>query len=428
MRLAGGEPVLLQGHEEDDFLPSEAEIAQQLEAGAAGVILNSPCNPTGTVWPEERVAGLIELCKKHDAWILSDEIYAQILYDGATHVSPAQLPGGRERTVVLNGFSKAFSMTGWRIGYLAAPEELTHSVIRAQSQMIGNPCTPSQHAAIAALTEDAQPARLQMVEAFTERRAYMIGALPSLPGFTLRAPEGAFYLFPGVQTALGQLGIDDVEFGQTAPRRGAPRRRSGHGLRSAGTHPHLLRLVDRRAAPGRRPYRELPLRRGGHRMSAERLLHLEQLGSEASDLFLRLVATEQKRTSKGDPYLDLELADGSRSLPGKLWSNAPGFDEAAALEAGVVVKVRAALDEYRGQKQLKVLRPARDRRPQRRVESRRTSSAKATNSCRTWSRSDSSSTSRRPRSAALGSSPRSYSRTCTASRKTVAGRPRRSSA
>ena len=211
VRLAGGEPVLLQGHEEDDFLPNEAEIAKLLEEGASGIILNSPCNPTGTVWPEARIAGLIELCKEHDAWILSDEIYAQILYDGAKHVSPAQLPGGRERTVVLNGFSKAFSMTGWRIGYLAAPEELTHSVIRAQSQMIGNPCTPSQHAAIAALTEDAQPARLQMVEAFTDRRAFMIEALPKLPGFTLRSPEGAFYLFPGVQAALDQLGIDDVE-------------------------------------------------------------------------------------------------------------------------------------------------------------------------------------------------------------------------
>ena len=91
-------------------------------------------------------------------------------------------------------------------------------------------------------------------------------------------------------------------------------------------------------------------------MSADRLLHLEQLGSEASDLFLRLVATEQKRTTKGDPYLDLELADGSRTLPGKLWSNSPGFEEAAEIATGTVVKVRAALDEYRGQKQLKLLR------------------------------------------------------------------------
>ncbi|PIE23915.1 MAG: aspartate aminotransferase [Planctomycetota bacterium] len=212
VRLAGGVPLLLQGHEEDDFLPDEAEIAKLFEEGASGIILNSPCNPTGTVWPRERIASLVQLCEKHDAWILSDEIYGQILYDDAEHVSPAQLPGGRERTVVLNGFSKSFSMTGWRIGYLAAPENLTQSVIRAQSQMIGNPCTPSQHAALAALSEDSQASRLEMVEAFAERRAYMLDAIPKLPGFTLRAPEGAFYLFPGVQGALQKLGIDDVEF------------------------------------------------------------------------------------------------------------------------------------------------------------------------------------------------------------------------
>ncbi|PIE23916.1 MAG: hypothetical protein CSA62_05860 [Planctomycetota bacterium] len=91
-------------------------------------------------------------------------------------------------------------------------------------------------------------------------------------------------------------------------------------------------------------------------MSAERLLRLEQLGSEPGDIFLRLVSIERKRTSKGDPYLDLELADGSRSLPGKLWSNSPGFNEVADLKAGAVVKIRAALDEYRGQKQLRLLR------------------------------------------------------------------------
>jgi aspartate aminotransferase len=190
---------------------ASGEIEKHFEEGARGIILNTPCNPTGTVWPKERVQHLVDTVAKHDAWILSDEIYAQILYGEAKHVSPAQLPGGRERTVVLNGFSKSFSMTGWRIGYLAAPENLTHAVIRAQSQMIGNACTPSQHGAIAALSDEAQAARLQMVEAFTERRAFMIEALPKLPGLTLRAPEGAFYLFPGVQKVLEQLGCDDVE-------------------------------------------------------------------------------------------------------------------------------------------------------------------------------------------------------------------------
>jgi aspartate aminotransferase len=211
VRLVDGKPVVLQGEEENDFLPSEREIEKHFEEGARGIILNTPCNPTGTVWPKERVQHLVDTVAKHDAWILSDEIYAQILYGEAKHVSPAQLPGGRERTVVLNGFSKSFSMTGWRIGYLAAPENLTHAVIRAQSQMIGNACTPSQHGAIAALSDEAQAARLQMVEAFTERRAFMIEALPKLPGLTLRAPEGAFYLFPGVQKVLEQLGCDDVE-------------------------------------------------------------------------------------------------------------------------------------------------------------------------------------------------------------------------
>ncbi len=210
VRMAAGEPVILASQEETAFLPTKADLEQAFaEHDLRCVILNSPCNPTGSIWPPELIESLVELCAAHETWILSDEIYGQILYGDSLHVSPAEIRGGRKLTVVLNGLSKAYSMTGWRLGYLAAPKEVTKAVAKIQSQMLGNPCTISQGAALEALGEDHSKERGEMLQAFKDRRSFLLERLPSLWGFSLRAPGGAFYMFPGVKPLLKQTGWDD---------------------------------------------------------------------------------------------------------------------------------------------------------------------------------------------------------------------------
>ena len=210
VRMASGEPVILATQEETAFLPTKADLEQVFAEHDFGcVILNSPCNPTGSIWPPELLETLVELCVAHETWILSDEIYGQILYGDSLHVSPAEIRGGRKLTVVLNGLSKAYSMTGWRLGYLAAPKEVTKAVAKLQSQMIGNPCTISQGAALEALGKDHSKERGEMLQAFKERRNFLLERLPNLEGFSLRAPRGAFYMFPGVVPLLERMGWDD---------------------------------------------------------------------------------------------------------------------------------------------------------------------------------------------------------------------------
>ncbi|MFQ5504763.1 MAG: pyridoxal phosphate-dependent aminotransferase [Planctomycetota bacterium] len=215
VRLAGGRTVLLSTREEDGFVPRLADLEACLaRPRVRAILLNSPGNPAGAVWPKQRTHELVDLCRRHDCWILSDEIYAHILYGTARHLSPAAVEGGRERTVVLNGLSKAYSMTGWRIGFLAGPSELVASVIRVQSHLFGNPCTISQAAAEVALDEDGTACVTEMVAAFSKRRDFLLEQLSSIPELSLHAPEGAFYLFPGVKRLLDRTGGDDLRLAQ----------------------------------------------------------------------------------------------------------------------------------------------------------------------------------------------------------------------
>lgn len=217
--LAGGVPRVLDTHEEAGFLPEPDELERALaERDVRGILLNSPCNPTGAVWPEARLAHLVETCARHDRWIVSDEIYADICYLDRPARSPAAMPGGREHTIVLNGLSKSCSMTGWRLGYMAGPEPVVAAATRAQSQLIGNACTISQYAALRALAAeghaDVKDARAAMVEQFARRRGFLVRALGELPRLTVRAPQGAFYVFPGVRAICAHLGCDDVSLAQ----------------------------------------------------------------------------------------------------------------------------------------------------------------------------------------------------------------------
>lgn len=204
-------PAILPCSEANGFIPTEAELTTALSAdGVRGIILNSPSNPSGAVWSESQLTNLVEICAENDCWILSDEIYARVTYDDIPSISPANIPGGKERTIVLNGLSKVYSMTGWRIGYVAAPRELIQAITALQSHALGNPPTISQYAAMEAWSDRGVDYPNEMLQAFAERRAWICDAIDKLPGFTLHRPGGAFYVFPGVEAILEERGIDDL--------------------------------------------------------------------------------------------------------------------------------------------------------------------------------------------------------------------------
>ena len=166
-------------------------------------IFSSPCNPTGTVYTKDELAALAEVFKKYpQVMIISDEIYEYINFMGG-HESIAQFPELRNQVIVVNGFSKGFTMTGWRLGYLAGPKELVQACEKLQSQFTSGANIISQRAAITALLGDMKPTQL-MTEAFRQRRDYVIDALGKIPGIKINMPQGAFYAFPDISSFFGK--------------------------------------------------------------------------------------------------------------------------------------------------------------------------------------------------------------------------------
>ncbi|MDE2126166.1 MAG: pyridoxal phosphate-dependent aminotransferase [Armatimonadetes bacterium] len=210
VKLAGGVPVALCGEPEAGYMPSTDGVKAALTPRTRAIILNSPGNPTGAVASRRRVKELVSLAIKHDLVIISDEIYAKLIYDDNEHVSPAGL--GAEayaRTVTVNGCSKTWAMTGWRIGYCgAADTELISAMSRMQDQSTSNPASISQKAALAALT-GPQECVEEMRLAFEERRNRIVELLNAIPGIRCPMPGGAFYAFPDVSGLIG-LGADNV--------------------------------------------------------------------------------------------------------------------------------------------------------------------------------------------------------------------------
>ncbi len=196
VRLARAEPILVPTRFGDGFRPRPEAVEQAFEQGARGLILNSPNNPTGAMLTGEDVAVLVDLAAAHDAWIISDEIYHEIRYeDGFASVSPHA--GGDGRIVLVNGFSKAFSMTGWRVGYAAGPSELVAAMTRLQGHINTNTALPAQHAALAALTdvEARRRAISVMLEAFARRPEALLAGRARIPGLAVFPPRGAFYVW-----------------------------------------------------------------------------------------------------------------------------------------------------------------------------------------------------------------------------------------
>ncbi|RDH48762.1 pyridoxal phosphate-dependent aminotransferase [Fischerella thermalis] len=209
--LAGGISVIIPTDATTGYKITPEQLRKSLTPKTKLFILNSPSNPTGMVYTPEEIKALAEVVVEADIFVVSDEIYEKILYDGATHLCIGSL--GEEifaRTIVSNGFAKGYSMTGWRIGYLAGPIDVIKATSTIQSHSTSNVCTFAQYGAIAAL-ESSQDCVEQMRQAFAKRRQVMLERLNAIPGLTCPKPDGAFYLFPDIsKTGLKSLQFCDA--------------------------------------------------------------------------------------------------------------------------------------------------------------------------------------------------------------------------
>jgi len=203
VKLAGAVPKIVRTSLANGFKLTPEEFRAAIGPRTRLVILNSPSNPTGAVYSRRELEALAEAALSAGLMIVADEIYEKLVYDGHEHVSIASVaPEVKERTVVINGVSKAYAMTGWRIGYLAAPREVARAITRLQSHSTSNPTSIAQAAALAALTGPQEPVR-EMLAAFARRRAYILERLQALPGVACPAPGGAFYVFPDFSAYWG---------------------------------------------------------------------------------------------------------------------------------------------------------------------------------------------------------------------------------
>jgi aspartate aminotransferase len=201
-------PVFLRTSENDGYAIDVDDLRRSITPRTKAIVINSPCNPTGATYDRKTLQSIAEMAVRHRILIISDEIYEKIVYDGVTHVSIASLgPEVAAQTVVINGVSKAYAMTGWRIGYAAGPKEILTAMANIQSQSTSNPCSISQKAAVAALKLGASFTE-KMVTEFDRRRRAMIDGLNRIAGVTCRMPTGAFYAFPNVAGVLGKRGPD----------------------------------------------------------------------------------------------------------------------------------------------------------------------------------------------------------------------------
>ncbi len=207
VQLASGAAVHVPLGAADGFRVTEAKLRQKLTPRSKLLILNSPSNPTGRTFTREELEAIATVALENDLLVLSDEIYEKILYDGHQHISVGSLPDMQDRTVVINGFSKAYAMTGWRLGYVAAREPLAKEILKVQQHSVTCASSFTQYAGIAALT-GPQDAVSQMVEAYRKRRDIITDGLNSLPGVSCHQPQGAFYAFPDVSAT----GMSSIEF------------------------------------------------------------------------------------------------------------------------------------------------------------------------------------------------------------------------
>ncbi len=209
VKLAEGHPVIVPAGIEQDFKITPAQLEAAITPRTKALILCSPSNPTGSVYSADELAGLAEVLKRYpEIIVLADEIYEHINYIGQHH-SIAHVEGMKDRTVIINGVSKAYAMTGWRIGFIAGPEWIVKAVNKLQGQYTSGPCSVSQKAAEAAYTGTQEPVEA-MRQAFERRRDLIVRLAKEVPGFEVNMPEGAFYLFPKCSAYFGKRAGDRV--------------------------------------------------------------------------------------------------------------------------------------------------------------------------------------------------------------------------
>ena len=201
-RLSGAEPVIVQTTLEAGYKMRPEQLEAAITEKTKVLILNSPSNPTGAVYSESEVRALMAVLEDREIFVVSDEMYDRIVYGSVRPFSPARIPEMRDRVIVSNGVSKTYSMTGWRIGFLAGPKWLIDACGKIQSQTTSNANSIAQMAAVAALNGNQQVVE-ERREEFEKRRDYMYKALNEIPGITAALPEGAFYIFPSIAGLLG---------------------------------------------------------------------------------------------------------------------------------------------------------------------------------------------------------------------------------
>lgn len=210
VRLAEGAPVIAPTTAQTDYKITPEQLAQAITPKTKLFVLNSPSNPTGAVYSPEEIRALAEIIIERDIWVVSDEIYEKILYDGAQHLSiGAVSPQAFAKTIISNGFAKSYSMTGWRVGYLAGPAPLIQACATIQGHSTSNVCTFAQYGALAAL-QGSQDCVTQMVAAFAQRREVMVQGINQIPGLSCPAPFGAFYVFVDVS----KTGLTSLQFSE----------------------------------------------------------------------------------------------------------------------------------------------------------------------------------------------------------------------
>jgi aspartate aminotransferase len=202
--LAGAQPRIAETREDDGFLVRPEALEAALGKKTKAVILCTPSNPTGAAYDEARLRELADVLRRHSCWIIVDEIYAQLVYEGFRQVSLLTVaPDLRERLVIVDGASKTYAMTGWRMGWMIAPKALADACEMVQSQATTNPMSIAQYATVAALHGDRADL-VSMVAEFEARRNKMVEGLRKIPGITCRMPQGAFYAFPNVKGLYGK--------------------------------------------------------------------------------------------------------------------------------------------------------------------------------------------------------------------------------
>ncbi|MEM9569032.1 MAG: pyridoxal phosphate-dependent aminotransferase, partial [Cyanobacteria bacterium P01_E01_bin.34] len=208
--LAGAPSVKIPTTEASGFKLSPDQLKAAITPKTKLLVLTSPSNPTGAVYSRDELEALADIIVANNIYVVSDEIYEKLIYDGRQHVSIGSLsPEIFARTILSSGFAKAYAMTGWRVGYLAGPLELIKAVSSIQGHSTSNVCSFAQYGALAALTSpESEPAVATMRKTFAERREVMYEGLTAIPGVTCAKPKGAFYMFPNISCA----GLDSIEF------------------------------------------------------------------------------------------------------------------------------------------------------------------------------------------------------------------------